>query len=532
MIRKMLLWWMLALAIVAGGPAAADQPGKLGLIKAQQAQAAAANTLLYNRLTALASAAAVRNLVDAKPLTPSPAWQPSTTYTGGQVVLNAGNLYVCSQGGTSAASGGPTVVTDGDAHVDGTAYWEYLGAPEVTTADPEAPAYSLVSSVPADLNTGDLRPNFAQLRMYGATPQATATNKWLMPVYNVNASTVEYSKGSFVAFDTDSQKFAVEQVAGTPGIRVAINGRYYSLGALAAPATTQYHVFDFTANGGRRVRHILIDYGRGSTGNGGVVGRVYFPVKASIWKPAAGNDLRAAFVADSFFDGSIYGPSLPGNTTSNIISRLLGWADPWNFSKGGTGWMNPGAGGAAPFYTYRQRLPQVLAKNPDVIVFMDGGNDYTYAPADVQSEVTASLQTVRASGSKALIVVIGCNSFNRVNLDVTEDAMAAGVAAFNDPLKRTFFIPIVRDPILPWITGTWNNANAPGSNNSAYYVGGDNIHPPEIGTSYLGQRMARGISETVYPKLLSAVPTGALDWRDLPHAPANDNGIMPRQMAG
>lgn len=44
MIRKLLLWWMLALAVVAGEPAAAaDGPaGKLGLLKAQQAQAGVA----------------------------------------------------------------------------------------------------------------------------------------------------------------------------------------------------------------------------------------------------------------------------------------------------------------------------------------------------------------------------------------------------------------------------------------------------------------------------------------------------------
>ncbi|HEU0117706.1 MAG TPA: hypothetical protein VFR09_03655, partial [Alphaproteobacteria bacterium] len=38
----------------------------------------------------------------------APAWVASTAYIAGQCVVNGGNLYRCTTGGTSASSGGPT----------------------------------------------------------------------------------------------------------------------------------------------------------------------------------------------------------------------------------------------------------------------------------------------------------------------------------------------------------------------------------------------------------------------------------------
>ena len=472
------------------------------------------NGALYGRLTALAAAATGRNLAETRPLTVSPAYQLSTAYRSGQVVSNAGGLFVAVGSGTSAASGsGPTNVTIGDSQIDATGstlYWQYIGSAEITAADSAAPAYSRVSSVPADLTGGDLRPGTAaQIGFRGCTPSVVAGNKSGMPVYEVKAGSLEYAKGSFAVFMTDAEKFAVEQTNNNSPLRVAIDDRYYSTGALVDVATgsSQYHVFDFSAVGGKKTRKIELDYGRGATSNGATVGRIYIPLKGTLWAPSAGLGLRAAFVSDSIFDGSANGPTLPGNTVPNIVSRLLGWSDPWNFSKGGTGWLNTGDAVLGPFYTYRQRLPQVLAKNPDVIVIGECINDTTFSAAAITAEVTATLQAIRAGGSQALVIVWGSWSINKANLLETEDAVAAGVAAFIDPLKRTFFIPGYRDAVQPWLTGTWNNSATPGANNQSYYMSNDNVHPPELGTTYIGFRLARAISDIAYPALLTGTLT-------------------------
>lgn len=72
----------------------------------------------------------------------APAWQASTAYTGtlpsgatlpgngilvnASLVTHGGNLYVCSAGGTSAGSGGPTG-TGSTAITDGGVTWWYVG---------------------------------------------------------------------------------------------------------------------------------------------------------------------------------------------------------------------------------------------------------------------------------------------------------------------------------------------------------------------------------------------------------------------
>ena len=57
------------------------------------------------------------------------AWLGSTAYSVGDYVHNGNNVYVCTTGGTSAASGGPTGTTNGI--TDGGVVWNYVGPAEV-----------------------------------------------------------------------------------------------------------------------------------------------------------------------------------------------------------------------------------------------------------------------------------------------------------------------------------------------------------------------------------------------------------------
>lgn len=65
------------------------------------------------------------------------AWQATTAYVVGDRRTNAGNVYRCTQAGTSAGSGGPTGT--GTSIVDNTVRWDFLG---VGTAAADAPMES------------------------------------------------------------------------------------------------------------------------------------------------------------------------------------------------------------------------------------------------------------------------------------------------------------------------------------------------------------------------------------------------------
>lgn len=79
-------------------------------------------TLGNHHIRMLTAPAANRKILLPDPI----AWTPSTAVTNGVTVRkNAGNVYLCSQTGVTAPSGGPT--TTGAGIVDGSAKWDYQG---------------------------------------------------------------------------------------------------------------------------------------------------------------------------------------------------------------------------------------------------------------------------------------------------------------------------------------------------------------------------------------------------------------------
>ncbi len=63
----------------------------------------------------------------------APAWAISTAYTAGDCVVNGGNVYQCTNSGTSAGSGGPTGT--GTGIVDGGCIWDFYTAAEAVFND-------------------------------------------------------------------------------------------------------------------------------------------------------------------------------------------------------------------------------------------------------------------------------------------------------------------------------------------------------------------------------------------------------------
>jgi len=101
------------------------------------------------------------------------AWQTSHTYAAGDLVTNdSGKLYVCTTGGTSAGSGGPTG-SGGTAITDNTVTWYYAGAGSAGAASSDAIVENLLLGVNA------LYPAWQTGHAYAVGDQVTNdTGKW------------------------------------------------------------------------------------------------------------------------------------------------------------------------------------------------------------------------------------------------------------------------------------------------------------------------------------------------------------------
>lgn len=315
---------------------------------------------------------------------------------------------------------------------------------------------------------------------------------------NTAAKTVQHWSMEFWT-DADLVVLAQGVAAST---NISIDGIMYSPGINSGVLSgNSYATFDFTNAGGVKPRLFKIS---GTTQT--FVPGVIINQKYTVWKPEDKDRITCAYINDSLDAGSNYGPLVGGNSVANRLSEELGWRNVWALTQGGTGYVNQGASPGVTTNNYGYRVAQGLALNPDIWIFMGSSNDFTSSTSTVTSTVTTTLQSIRDGGSTAPIVVFGIWSYNNANVPTYEAAVQAGVTAFSDPYNRTFFIPIYNDPnLFPWIQGTWNNNPAPSgiSNSSALnansYIGGDNLHPPDLGTMYLAVRKAQAIIENVIP---------------------------------
>ena len=520
------------------------------------------------KLRRLAAEAAPNNRADALPLMPPPAWGTGQTIIKGNVRSNAGSWYQAVSNGTTGATAPTGGVASSVVISDGAVSWVWLSYASVASNDPLAPSSVTITAnaastvVAALTNTGwqgsSFLPNLfraygdvwdlssgwiGNLRGYQGTPysaiavgQTYALNAYGVANYNLyklttltlsapysgalpsGTSTFTDANGNIWTYQTAAFKpsttkvgfwvadYAFAIVTGNgqslnPN-RISIDGRYLSPdGVIATASATTNVVFQFAT---RKPRLVTWEWPQNQQNTPTFVGVTTTP-SGDVWLPAARDDVRAMFISDSIFDASsTYGPFIGGNQVAARVGARMGWTDIWQWCLGGTGWCATNSGASR---TYGQRIPDALAKNPDIWIFMGSTNDEAYSAATVTAAVLAGLQAVRAGGSTAPIVVFGLWSLSGAL--ATEQAVQAGVSAFTDPLGKTFFIPIYQDPAFSWITGSWNysggawNGNASNTlaNNSAAYVSADNIHPSDSGSDYLANRMVRALNTNVLPLL-------------------------------
>lgn len=111
--------------------------------------------LLANRVVKTADTGALFVTQTQVAIAALTAWASSHAYIAGARVTNGGNAYVCTTGGTSAGSGGPT--TTASAITDNTVTWRYLGqgtgAVDVVTEAQSAGPVGALSGTLTVINT-------------------------------------------------------------------------------------------------------------------------------------------------------------------------------------------------------------------------------------------------------------------------------------------------------------------------------------------------------------------------------------------
>ena len=420
-----------------------------------------------------------------------PAWTNGEAVAYGAVRHNSANQwYVAVNSGTCGVT--EPVHLTGAAVSDGAVLWTHLGAPDWDPADDvAAPTITLTgsTSTPAGLNKIDVYANRGLMRINGMTPEQYATVSIRADVFDSKPGTTVRSGGS-VAFWSDAPLIGFSAFNGLDGVKVYVDGRPLTADPVYGGAAGNYV---FTANWASRKPRL---YEIVSSLTNFHLLAIYLSSSDQIWRPSdtTGN-LRGVFIGDSYLGGSGYGPFLHGNVLSSHFGRLIGVDDMWAFGIGGTGLLNPGA---ASYYTYRERLPQALALNPDAFYVYGSTNDAAYTQAALTTEALAFIDAIRAE-SGAPIFWFGPASINISGASTVDTAIAAAVALRPD--SNVFYKSIITAG-LPWITGSHNNSGFTWSSNVAQYISGDGVHPCDKGTMYFARRMANTYIKDMLPNIL------------------------------
>jgi lysophospholipase L1-like esterase len=173
---------------------------------------------------------------------------------------------------------------------------------------------------------------------------------------------------------------------------------------------------------------------------------------------------QVAFLGDSYTAGSDMG-GYGASGYPALLAAKHRWY-PNLFAVGGSGYLN----GGQAISTIRDRVPGVVALQPEVIIVSAGHNDVgVYPPAQVVDEARRVLTALRAGCPKATIVVVGPiwpNGETPPGLLAVRDGIE-GVAkdsglAFIDPVAEGWFA---------------------GSNER--FIGSDRVHPTNQGHQHL-----------------------------------------------
>lgn len=183
-----------------------------------------------------------------------------------------------------------------------------------------------------------------------------------------------------------------------------------------------------------------------------------------------------------------------------ILAELLGQADSWVSSVGGSGWLTPANPKTKNWFNDRVNL-DVIPASPDVIVEMGGLNDSSLAnlyQAEVQAAVENWLDAVITARPDTIVFMTGPIAPSLPTAgDLKVGAAKAGAAAKYP--RNVAYIDNLTDP---WFFGTGRQGTIKGDGNRDWTIGADTTHPTLEGHRYLAQRIARGIAAAI-PRLIA-----------------------------
>lgn len=221
-------------------------------------------------------------------------------------------------------------------------------------------------------------------------------------------------------------------------------------------------------------------------------GGVYTGPNDTLW-PTLPPSLRVAGLGDSITDGSAQNTGAGQGTWLKRFGRLIGTSDTWDQSRGGTGYITPGAFATIPARCFRDIVPY----RPDVVILWAGYNDQTSDQTvllQIREAVMDTIETIKASLPNTDIVMGGIwaptatpgLASTSTNAILKQCAFEKDLP-FVEPITGKVydsFERVVFDNGEPWI----NNINV------AQYIGGDAVHPNNLGHQYLAYKWAQAFS--------------------------------------
>jgi len=444
--------------------------------------------------TRLQQALASARLLLARPWIAPGAWTTGEAVKAGDVRKNsAGQLFVCVIAGT-CGSAEPVTYTSALSN-DGGAQWSHLGGPQWDTAnDPAAPTLTNTGTgAPSGLSVAPstIHDYYGLFTFRGCSPYYDSANSRVeLRAFESKAGSYR-GQGTSVAFWCDAPKLGLYVTGATQGVGIMVDGRPLTLGAVGSGlASGNWFSIDWAY---RKARLYELMYTRDIVGYQRVLAMT---ASDQVWAYRPPVTVRGAFIGDSYLAGSSYGPFLPGNILSQHFGRRIGIDDMWCFGTGGTGLLNTNVAGGGPFYTYRERLPQVLATSPDVIFVYGSTNDGGYTQAQVRDEALLFLDAIRAATNAPVFW------FGHASLTLTSNADAGVAEAVAlRPDSNIFYKSMMSNGAgeLPWITGSYNNTGKTFSSNNSQYISADGTHPVDKGTMYFVDRMVNAYTNDMLP---------------------------------
>ncbi|WEO78042.1 SGNH/GDSL hydrolase family protein [Cryobacterium sp. SO2] len=187
-------------------------------------------------------------------------------------------------------------------------------------------------------------------------------------------------------------------------------------------------------------------------------------------------DTVAVFLGDSYTQG--WGASEPSRRWSALVAAESGWVEV-NQGQGGTGFVSTsGRGGCGLDYcpTYLERVPDVIAAHPDIVVIAGGQNDLSEFAADpekVRAAVTETYGLIRQGLPEARIIVVGPSLAQPGNALITDlDEWVRAAAVQVDAEYVSLLAPAVIDPAM---------------------VAADGVHVNDAGHRAIADRVLAGI---------------------------------------